>query len=167
MSDKSTHSYYHEDKYAEWLDSLPQSNSEVVGELLRAAYEGESVQDLTLEESEANRIRTELKGLRAEIEAKESLIEEYESVEKERVEATPDYDDQLYALLETIAENGTKLWPDHERVQELATMEHKQPEQVLDDAKEIAKDMNHTFYNTDFMTAQNAKHVEKEPINNE
>ncbi|UBF23416.1 hypothetical protein HATV-3_gp66 [Haloarcula tailed virus 3] len=162
MSEKETCSYYVEKRYDEWLESLPRNKSEVVNSLLESAYTGEG--DLTLERAEADRLRAEANGLRSQAEEKERLAQEYEQRGEKRAEARPDYKEQLHALIDSLIENGTHLWEDHNRVQELATDQQKAPKDVIKDAKEIARSMDATVYNTQFVTAAEAQQMTKEPL---
>lgn len=161
--DKSATSFYISEQNQEWLEQRPASRSEIVNDLLDTARTSEWNGKPLHDEVQIESVKAEIKGIRAEYEAKQELLEKIKELQSER---SPDetYTDRLVSLLESIEAEGTHIWPEHNTVDELAIQEQKPPAEVIEDAKRIAADRNMDILNTQFVRAGQAQYMEEKPI---
>jgi len=149
------------------VDADSRTNQEVVEAALWREFGGKrkGLVDVQIERkqdqlesvaSERDELSDEVNRLRQEIEALKATREE--------IESGSTYREDVLSLLEKIEGGGGHIWPSHDEVEKLATQEDKQPEEVIDDARELAATEGMDILTTQFVRAANAKYVDELPI---
>lgn len=148
----------------ETIDAHPESNQTIAARALRkeVGLQDQSELDVRIKQKQQRieLVREEIEDLEAELNQYESELEDLKQRREEMKIPEEQYEEELSRLLSKLEDGDVeRLIPDSAEIRDLADEFGEQATEVHADLRELAAEQDRRIFNTQFMTAMDAKSV--------